>query len=232
MAQQATRENEREVSARTVRTRRKLLDAATTLFAERGYRAVSVRDIADAARVNSALVAYHFESKAGLFEEVIRVATEAHVAARLEALGAAAGQGRPIAPERLVGLYLLPLFGRDIGDGGESAFSRLHSVMVSERQDVFERIAARAFNELNVRFVEEASRSLPYLSRETIIWRLYAMIGACLFLETKPAPPGMRTLSRRRIRPGDPSEFVRQMTSFLAAGLTAAEPKSRDDPTV
>lgn len=48
-----------------------LLDAAEALFAERGYAAVSVRDIADHAGANIAAVSYHFGSKAELYLQTV-----------------------------------------------------------------------------------------------------------------------------------------------------------------
>ena len=51
--------------------RRALLDAAAQLFASRGAAAVSVRDIAAAARVNHGLVHRHFGSKDKLRREVM-----------------------------------------------------------------------------------------------------------------------------------------------------------------
>jgi TetR/AcrR family transcriptional regulator, regulator of cefoperazone and chloramphenicol sensitivity len=54
------------------RTRERLLAVAEQLFAERGYRAASVRDITTAARCNLAAVTYHFGGKASLYGEVFR----------------------------------------------------------------------------------------------------------------------------------------------------------------
>lgn len=48
-------------------TRARLLQAAFTLFAERGYAQTSVRAIAEAAGSNVAAIAYHFGDKAGLY---------------------------------------------------------------------------------------------------------------------------------------------------------------------
>ncbi len=48
-----------------------MLDAATTLFAERGFGAVSVQDIADAARTHKTTVLYHFPTKDALHEAVL-----------------------------------------------------------------------------------------------------------------------------------------------------------------
>ncbi len=56
----------------------RIRDAADELFCRVGYDAVSVRDIADRAGVNKALVFYHFTSKADLFERVLERYYEAH----------------------------------------------------------------------------------------------------------------------------------------------------------
>ncbi|MFF2526861.1 TetR family transcriptional regulator [Streptomyces liangshanensis] len=51
-------------------TRQALLDAATALFAERGFARTTVRDIADRAGANQALIFRYFGSKAAVFEAV------------------------------------------------------------------------------------------------------------------------------------------------------------------
>lgn len=53
-------------------TRRRLLDLAARLFVERGYDAVSMRDIAAAAELTKGAVYGHFRSKGQLLVEVIR----------------------------------------------------------------------------------------------------------------------------------------------------------------
>lgn len=50
----------------------KLLQAATALFADEGYDRVSIRKIADAAGVNSAMISYYFGGKQGLYDAVIK----------------------------------------------------------------------------------------------------------------------------------------------------------------
>ncbi|MDK0521179.1 TetR/AcrR family transcriptional regulator [Streptomyces sp. ML-6] len=52
-------------------TRRRLLEAARDLFAERGYEATTVRSIAERAGVNQALLFRYFGSKQGLLTEVV-----------------------------------------------------------------------------------------------------------------------------------------------------------------
>jgi len=60
--------------AREAATRQRLLDAATRLFAERGYFHVPVRDICREARANIAAINYHFGDKLQLYREVLDAA--------------------------------------------------------------------------------------------------------------------------------------------------------------
>jgi len=53
-------------------TRQLLLTAARRRFAAQGYAATTVREIADDAGVNAALISRYFESKEGLFEACLR----------------------------------------------------------------------------------------------------------------------------------------------------------------
>jgi len=67
--------------------REHLLKTAEALFTEHGYQGVSIRMIAEDSGVSKAALYYHFDSKAALFEEVMRAHTR-----RINALIQRAGQ--------------------------------------------------------------------------------------------------------------------------------------------
>ncbi len=58
-------------------TRRRLLEVAARLFAERGLEGVTVREICHEAGANVAAINYHFGDKLGLYAEVVQTAIDA-----------------------------------------------------------------------------------------------------------------------------------------------------------
>ena len=67
--------------------RDKLLSAGTEVFAVQGFAGVSIRELATAAGVNSALISYHFGGKAGLYEAVVTAQYE-RLVGKFEAIAA------------------------------------------------------------------------------------------------------------------------------------------------
>jgi AcrR family transcriptional regulator len=106
-------------------SRARLLSAAAREFAARGFAGASVDRIAAAARLNKAMIYYHFRSKAALYREVLRDMFQA-VGARARAAADAA-----VAPEAKIGLFVEgiaaeaaarphfpPIWFREVAEGG------------------------------------------------------------------------------------------------------------------
>lgn len=56
---------------RSIDTRAAIMAAGAQLFATKGYAETGVRDIAEAAECNQALVSYHFGGKGGLYDAIL-----------------------------------------------------------------------------------------------------------------------------------------------------------------
>jgi len=67
----STRQQGRRPRDDSVDIRQQIMDAAIELFAQQGYAATSIRQIADGVGVNSAMVHYYFGSKEALLYEVM-----------------------------------------------------------------------------------------------------------------------------------------------------------------
>ena len=70
---------------------RSILDAATDVFARRGYEGARIEEIAAAAGVSKALIYEHFPGKRELYAQIHRAATDEHLERVLEATADAEG---------------------------------------------------------------------------------------------------------------------------------------------
>jgi AcrR family transcriptional regulator len=112
---------------RDTETRERLLKAAERLFADRGFKRVTVRDICRVARANVAAVNYHFGDKLGLYREVMQAAIDGmrgtNDAAR------EAGEGQP--PEEQLRRYIAIFVHRLLTPGNDT----VHRLVTREMND-------------------------------------------------------------------------------------------------
>lgn len=120
-------------------TRARILEAASALFADHGFRRVTVRDICRAAGVNLAAVNYHFGDKAHLYREVGEAAIEAIRGTTEEARRE--GAGRP-AEERLH--VFLRTFVRRLLASGQPHVQRLLQREMYESTGLLDRLVEQA----------------------------------------------------------------------------------------
>lgn len=127
-----TRKHETERMAGTsqpdVETRGRLLKAAAHLFADRGLRHVTVREICAAADANVAAVNYHFGDKLGLYREVLAKAIDT-MRATTEAARQAGSDG---GPEHKLRAYVR-VFLQRVSAGGRDSW--IHQLMTQEIAD-------------------------------------------------------------------------------------------------
>ncbi len=143
-----------------VLSRRALLDAAAAEFAARGYAGANVDRIARAARVNKAMIYYHFRSKAALHREILHDMLKA-VSTRVREIAASGGSPQDkirgyvnaIAIEGEARPHFPPMWLREIAEGGEhlDAETRRHirDVLDSLRAIIEEGCLARVFRPVN-----------------------------------------------------------------------------------
>lgn len=102
-------------------TRRRLLDTAAQLFAERAYRDVAIRDICERACTNIAAVNYHFGSKQKLHRAAIDHARER----ALQQMAAQPAQSGAQTPADKLRKHLRCTIGRAFEQGPASWYVRI-----------------------------------------------------------------------------------------------------------
>jgi AcrR family transcriptional regulator len=200
-------------------SREKLVQSAERLFAERGFDGVSVRDIANEAQVNSALVGYYFRGKEGLLAEVYTRHCKPLNAERTRLLKECSSRGRSPSLEEILGAFIRPSL-EATGDGhGKHSFSRLRAILSAENSSLLEQLVAQNFDESSKAFVNALCRCLPHLSGEDVFWRFHFLLGTIYYTAT--GPHRIKTLTKGRCDPSDPLATSEELIPFLAAGFRA-----------
>jgi AcrR family transcriptional regulator len=109
-----------------VDSRRRVFEAAAAEFAARGYAGANVDRIARAARLNKAMIYYHFKNKAALYREILRDMFTA-VGTRVADVAAASSSPEDkvrafveaIAAEAEARPHFPAIWLREIAEGGE-----------------------------------------------------------------------------------------------------------------
>lgn len=199
-----------------------LREAAERLFAERGYGAVSLREIArDAAVVPSSLV-YHYGDKLGVLKAIYELHTRPINARRLELLGEARLIGEPQARLRaILRAYLIPAFSSSAegAAGGGARFTRMRAVLSAEGDPEARRIIAEAFDATSRAFIDAIADCLPGAARADIVWRSHFLLGSLYY--TLINPERIDRLSDGATGGGNHAEAIRQLVDATHASLSA-----------
>lgn len=203
-------------------TREALLSAGIALFAERGYDGVPVSAIAQRARVNKAMINYHFGGKRKFYLAILD-ATFSDILADVERV-AASSEPAPEALRRLVAVlgdavarrhpHFPAMMLREVLAGG----TRLEPQIIDKPVRLLEavrRIVARGVREGDLRPVD------PLLTHLSLVGSLVFFFATAAFRA--------RVLARRHpaIRPPDAAAYVEHVQDLLTRGLAAERPRER-----
>ncbi len=210
-------------------TKEKILDSAKSLFANKGLKETSVRDITSHAGVHLAAVNYHFKTKDGLLKELI---------------------DRKMAPLNKKKIKLLDVYEKEFGNEPVPIEYALYALIAPEIEMYFDdpdflritgQIASHPDEETYTIFVENYEKvfarfkevflvSLPHLSSEDLMWRMHFLSGSIIYTWT--SHEGLTSLSKGLCRLDDQQEIVNKLIAFSASGLRAqtyAHPKKENE---
>ncbi|MFN3661784.1 TetR/AcrR family transcriptional regulator [Yoonia sp.] len=210
-------------SDRNLGTAEAILQAAERLFAQRGFGAVSLREIAREAAVSVSSIGYHFTDRIGLLAAIYARHTEPMNARRRELLGEALRTDDLSA--RLTAIlraYLLPAFTSSATTGDGARFTRLRAVMSAEGDLEARRIIAESFDDTTRAFLDAIAGCLPGADREDIVWRSQFLLGALYY--TLINPERIDRLSDGHASGADHGAAIDALVSATHASLIALTP--------
>jgi AcrR family transcriptional regulator len=208
--------------------RQAILLAAEKLFAQSGYRAVTIRQIADEAGVPLALVAYYFGPKHELFHAIFehwRDTIEQRLA-RLRDAQSGAADG---ALRRIVGAFVEPVLQLRASAEGEY-YALLVSRELAYRAPEIDRVLCDFFDPMAHAYIDALHRAAPGSTRPMAAWAYQFALGALIH---HPSDHRIAPLSRGRNQPNDPTAGA-LLEDFIVAGINAVlppTPAARPGPT-
>ncbi len=154
--------------------RQRILDAAEQVFAESGYHATTLRQIAAAADVKLSLIGYHFESKLTLYTAVF--ARRQHVnEERLRMLRAIEDLDAPDALERIVAAFMDPVIA--LAEEG-AAYRRLVLREAADPSSMQRPVIRELFDPMAREFIAALRRALPGKPPGFYEWSYLFAVGA------------------------------------------------------
>jgi AcrR family transcriptional regulator len=204
----------------------RILDVAEAMFAEHGYRAVSLRSILRECGANIAAAHYHFGSKQQILEAIFVRRCAIMNGERLRLLAACkAAPGRPAVVEQILDAFLRPSLVWPDDDSGTRRFMRLRAGVAYEREELARTLIAQHFNETSRRFIEALAKVLPQIGMEELYFRFHFLLGAQYY--TLLNPNRISDLSGGLCDPADAEKALHHMVCSFAAALSAPSCMSR-----
>lgn len=205
-------------------TRIRILDAAESLFADRGFRAVTMRDIAAAAGVELSLTTHHFGSKQTLSERVLLRRSDEVFARTLGALERIERMGAP-TPFAIFDAYIETfLVALDSEDPGWTMYMKLLLKRAGETSDAYapDQPLMVEYRPIRQRYIRALQASLPGCDRASAAFSVTILEGALGYalFERSPDVFHDRATRARRI-----ALLRKRLAPFLAAGVEATVAK-------
>jgi AcrR family transcriptional regulator len=207
-----------------VNTKDRLIEAAEKLFAEKGFKDVSLRDITNQAKANVASVNYYFSSKDALADEVITRHISPVNEARLREIAKlqeSHGE-RPIPVREILYAFMRPTVEMmQSGSLRSDLFGKIMGYCMGDRAQLLPAEVKPQMKEVLKSFIFQLQRSLPNLSPEVVLWRLHFSFG--VVAHTLLFSDRLSEFSEMEVTSGTDERSLERVIDYCLGGLLAAE---------
>jgi len=199
-------------------TKNRILEEAEILFAEKGFNAVSIREVTAAARCNTGAVNYHFQSKKKLYMEVFRsrwIPRELKMYEHLKETLARIESPSPATVIKAVAEAYLE------GPLSEEELRRHRQLIIREINNPTEAFEMVADQTLRPLFAYLQGRLHPYLpghlDDESLTLDIMSIFGVLLYFTY--SRPMISRVTGRKYDPEFKARLVNQVVRFSLEGL-------------
>lgn len=204
---------------RSLATSERILDAAEELFAKHGIYGVTMREIAELANVDTALLHYYFESKRGVFDSVFARRADVLNSERMREMDRYEAENTgPYEIESIIAVFLRPLFSlnRQGGQGWRNFCAFVGNLTSApELAEIF----AEKFDPVLKRFIALLRKAMPDADECDLYWSYHMFAGSLLTVNL--ANGAVEHVSGGLCRAEDFDEIEPRLVRYSAEGFRA-----------
>jgi AcrR family transcriptional regulator len=221
----------RSLQASPSEPKRRLLEAATRLFAEHGFDRVSVRDITKACEANIAAVNYHFGSR----EDLLATVLLQHAApileerlARFEVLEKRAG-GKSAVLEEVIEAFARPVLAHARkSELPEQLSAKLLGRIFSTEPVLLPEALRGQLSDSIDRFMRLLAKSQPSIQTDELAWRVHFVNGALIHALMLPEWLPRSATAATGVGAGE--QLLGRLIRYAASGLREGVPVAEEKP--
>ncbi|MEC7235615.1 MAG: TetR/AcrR family transcriptional regulator [Verrucomicrobiota bacterium] len=202
------------------KTRQKILSATGKVFAQGGYRAMTLRQVTREAKVNLAAVNYHFGSKLNLMRALLcdrfePINQQRHLLLDQQIEAHAPD---PVPLSVIFDTLFRPLF-TDISCASDNDTSLIQIIgrALTEPAEFMRGLHKEFFADISKRFINEIHRSCPELSLELVQYRFFLSVST--MIGTVIEQVRLETISDGKLNGKNLDIILSELTTFVVAGF-------------
>lgn len=204
----------------SAKTRNLILDAAEELFARHGLYGVTVRNIADSATVDTALIHYYFGTKIEVFHAVFErrsgTINEARMQSMIDYEKEMAGD---ITVEGAIRAFLEPIFNNDRqNDQGWQNYSALVA-LANNSQEWGGEMMSQYFDKVIHHLIGLLRKAMPNANDQDLYWAYQMFSGSLMVIQANTGR--IELLSDKKCKSDDVDAFGERLIAYTSAGFKA-----------
>jgi AcrR family transcriptional regulator len=203
-------------------TKERILDTAEILFAQKGYQAVSVRQITSAAECNLAAVNYHFGNKENLYLEVFRSRWVPRAKRLQESFRKYLASQDSLSESAVVRALAKAFVDGPLSDDERLRHTQLMTREMTQPTKAFKQVAENVIQPFFKEVLEQLELVSPdKVSEEEMLLNIFSIFAMVLYFNF--ARMAVSRLTGRTYDPSFRAQLVEQITQFSLRGLGAGK---------
>lgn len=198
--------------------RDRILDAAEDHFSRHGFWGVTIREVAQEAKVDTALLHYYFDTKRGLFDAVFARRAEIVNRERIDSIDAyVKSSGKSITVEGVINAFLEPILKR-AAEGDQRWHNYFALIAQVNNTPVWGgETMGRTFDMVIHRLIDALRKALPGANEQDLYWSYHFLSGALTL--TLSQTGRIDRLSNGVCKSRDFDAINARMAPFIASGF-------------